>query len=84
MTWNTVKSSEDPHSVYCLLNSWKRKWGGGGAYQHLLGNAQSLFFFFWKILKITAVASVEENSVPGEQKWRETFPYLTFLNLKLC
>lgn len=42
------------------------------------------FVFFWKILKITAVASVEENSVPGEQKWRETFPYLTFLNLKLC
>ena len=45
-----------------------------------------VFFFliFWKILKITMVADVEENSVPGEQKWRETFPYLTLLNLKLC
>ena len=40
-------------------------------------------FFFWKILKITMVADVEENSVPGEQKWRETFPYLTLLTLKL-
>ena len=29
------------------------------------------------------VADVEENSVPGEQKWRETFPYLTLLTLKL-
>lgn len=40
-------------------------------------------FFFLEKLKITVVASVE-NRVPGEQKWRETFPYLTLLNLKLC
>ena len=78
MTWNTVKSSEDPHSVYCLLNSWKRKWGGGGAYQHLLGNAQSLFFFF--------LENTQDNRscvCGGEQRARGTevagdFPLLNF------
>lgn len=34
-------------------------------------------FFFWKIHKIIVVSSVQ-NRVPGEQKWRETFPYILF------
>lgn len=79
-----MKSTEGQHSPTVCCIHGKRKWGGGGAYQHLLGNAQLFFgFFFLEKLKITVVASVE-NRVPGEQKWRETFPYLTLLNLKLC
>lgn len=45
MTRNTV--SEDQHSAYCLLYSWKKKVGWRGAYQHLLGNAQLFFGFFF-------------------------------------
>ena len=83
-----MKSSEDQHSVYCLLNSQKKKVGWRGCISASAWKCTVVFFFFflifWKILKITMVADVEENSVPGEQKWRETFPYLTLLNLKLC
>ena len=82
----SVKSSEGQHSVYCVLSSRKKKVGWRGCISASAWKCTvvfCLFVFFWKILKITMVADVEENSVPGEQKWRETFPYLTLLNLKL-
>lgn len=67
----------------CCIHG-KRKWGGG-VHISICLEMHSCFlgFFFLEKLKITVVASVE-NRVPGEQKWRETFPYLTLLNLKLC
>lgn len=82
MTRNTV--SEDQHSAHCLLYSWKKKVGWQGCISASAWKCTAVFWvFFLEKLKITVVASVE-NRVPGEQKWRETFPYLTLLNLKLC
>lgn len=71
-----MKSHEDEPAVHCLLYL-----GGGGVHISICLEMHKFFcflFFLENTRKITVAASAEENRVPGEQKWRETFPYILF------
>lgn len=80
----SVRSSEVQHGAFSLLCLGKKGKVEGAAYQHLLGKAVFIFVFSRKHTREEWFASLEENRVPGAQKWRETLPVTSSLNLKAC